>query len=123
MPEKLTISSCAAKAENLFLVGLNGIFVMFLISFIIFLSKPFLLLIPVPTAVPPCAKKWISFKAFLTLEIQSSIWDWYPENSCPKDKGVASWRWVLPTFIIFLNLETFFFNSLFNNSREGSNFF
>ena len=57
VPEKLTISSCAAKAANLFLVGLNGNFVIFFISWIIFLSKPFLLLIPVPTAVPPWAKK------------------------------------------------------------------
>ena len=47
----------AANAENLFFVGLNGILVIFLISLIIFLSNPFLLLIPVPTAVPPCAKK------------------------------------------------------------------
>ena len=53
VPEKFTISSCAAKAANLFLEGLKGIFVIFLISFIIFLSKPFLLFIPVPTAVPP----------------------------------------------------------------------
>ena len=55
-PEKFTISSCAAKAANLFLVGLKGNFVIFFISLIIFLSKFFLLLIPVPTAVPPCAK-------------------------------------------------------------------
>ena len=33
------------------------VLVIFLISLIIFLSKPFLLFIPVPTAVPPCAKK------------------------------------------------------------------
>ena len=29
VPEKFTISSCAAKAANLFLVGLNGSFVIF----------------------------------------------------------------------------------------------
>ena len=57
VPEKFTISSWAANAANLFLVGLKGIFVIFLIWLIIFLSKPFLLLIPVPTAVPPWAKK------------------------------------------------------------------
>ena len=57
VPEKFTISSCAAKAANLFLVGLNGSLVIFFISLITFLSKPFLLLIPVPTAVPPCAKE------------------------------------------------------------------
>ena len=57
VPEKFTISSCAANAANLFFAGLNGNFVTFLISLIIFLSNPFLLFIPVPTAVPPCAKK------------------------------------------------------------------
>ena len=56
VPEKFTISSCAAKAANLFFVGLNGNLVIFLISLIIFLSKFFLLLIPVPTAVPPWAR-------------------------------------------------------------------
>ena len=56
VPEKLTISSCAAKAANLFVAGLNGSFVILLISLTIFLSKFFLVLSPVPTAVPPCAK-------------------------------------------------------------------
>ena len=41
VPEKLTISSCAAKAANLFDAGLNGILVILLISLIIFLSKFF----------------------------------------------------------------------------------
>ena len=76
VPEKLTISSWAAKAANLFFIGLNGIFVIFFISLIIFLSKFFLLFIPVPTAVPPCAKKYISFNAFLILKIQFSSCDW-----------------------------------------------
>ena len=53
VPEKLTISSWAAKAANLFVAGLNGIFVILLISLIIFLSKFFLVFRPVPTAVPP----------------------------------------------------------------------
>ena len=56
VPEKFTISSCAAKAANLFVAGLKGIFVILLISLIIFLSKFFLVLRPVPTAVPPWAK-------------------------------------------------------------------
>ena len=55
--------------------------------------------------------------------MQYSNWDWYPENSWPNDKGVASWRWVLPTLTIFLNWETFFFNSLFKSSRDGNNLF
>ena len=53
VPEKLTISSWAAKAANLFVAGLKGIFVILLISLIIFLSKLFLVFNPVPTAVPP----------------------------------------------------------------------
>ena len=56
-PEKLTTASCAAKAANLLDAGLKGILVIFFISFTIFLSKPFFVFIPVPTAVPPCAKK------------------------------------------------------------------
>ena len=57
VPEKFTISSWAASAANLFVEGLNGSFVILLISFIIFLSKFFLVFKPVPTAVPPWAKK------------------------------------------------------------------
>ena len=53
VPEKFTISSCAARAANLFEAGLNGILVILQISFIMFLSKFFLVLSPVPTAVPP----------------------------------------------------------------------
>ena len=56
VPEKFTIESCAANSANLFAAGLKGILVNFLISFTIFLSKFFLEFIPVPTAVPPCAK-------------------------------------------------------------------
>ena len=67
MPEKLTISSCAARAANLFDAGLNGNLVILLISFMIFLSTFFLVFKPVPTAVPPCAKCYISFKAFSIL--------------------------------------------------------
>ena len=57
VPEKLTIWSCAAKAANLFFVFLKGSFVIFFISFTTFLSKFFLLFMPVPTAVPPWAIK------------------------------------------------------------------
>ena len=56
VPEKLTIESWAASSANLFAAGLKGIFVILLISFTIFLSKPFLVFRPVPTAVPPWAK-------------------------------------------------------------------
>jgi len=57
VPEKFTMESCAASSANLFLAGLNAIRVYFAISLTTFLSKPFLELIPVPTAVPPCARK------------------------------------------------------------------
>ena len=60
VPEKFTIASCDAKAANLFGAVLNGSFVIFFNWFTIFLSKPFLVFNPVPTAVPPCAKKYIS---------------------------------------------------------------
>ena len=47
------MGSCEAKEANLFFVGLNGSFANLLISLTIFLSKFFLVFIPVPTAVPP----------------------------------------------------------------------
>ena len=69
MPEKFTIESCAAKAANLFGAILKGSFVILLISLIIFLSKFFLVFKPVPTAVPPCARQYISSKAPSILSI------------------------------------------------------
>jgi hypothetical protein len=69
VPEKFTIESCAASSANLFGAGLKGILVYLAISLTIFLSKPFLELIPVPTAVPPCAKKYISLSASSILSI------------------------------------------------------
>ena len=56
VPEKFTIESCAANSANLLFADLKGNLVIFLISLTIFLSKFFLLFIPVPTAVPPCAR-------------------------------------------------------------------
>ena len=53
VPEKFTIGSWDASAANLFFVHLKGNFVILDISLIIFLSKFFGELIPVPTAVPP----------------------------------------------------------------------
>jgi len=49
--------------------GLKGSFVIFFISETIFLSNPFLVFSPVPTAVPPCAKKYISSRAFFILSM------------------------------------------------------
>ena len=48
VPEKFTISSCAANAANLFDDGLKGSFVILLISLMIFLSKFFFVFKPVP---------------------------------------------------------------------------
>ena len=42
--------------QQIYWGGLNGNFVILLISLIIFLSKFFRVFNPVPTAVPPCAK-------------------------------------------------------------------
>ena len=56
VPEKLTIESWAASSANLFGAGLNLILVNLAISLTIFLSKFYLELIPVPTAVPPWAR-------------------------------------------------------------------
>ena len=53
VPEKFTIASCAANAANLFGAGLKGSLVIFFNSATIFLSKPFFVFKPVPTAVPP----------------------------------------------------------------------
>ena len=45
---------------------------------------------PVPTAVPPCAKKYISSKECSIRFMHFVNWEWYPENSCPRVIGVAS---------------------------------
>jgi hypothetical protein len=63
------MESCAASSANLLEAGLKGILVYLAISLTIFLSKPFLELIPVPTAVPPCARKYISLSAISMLSI------------------------------------------------------
>ena len=76
VPEKLTIASWAANEANLFGEGLKGSFVIFFISATIFLSKPFLVFSPVPTAVPPWAKKYISSKATFVLSIHFVSWKW-----------------------------------------------
>ena len=76
VPEKLTIESWAANSANLFFAGLKGTFVYLAISLIIFLSKPFFELIPVPTAVPPCARKYISLRACSILSIHFFNWTW-----------------------------------------------
>ena len=69
VPEKFTIESCAANSANLLLADLKGNFVNLAISLTIFLSKPFLELIPVPTAVPPWARKYISLRAISILSM------------------------------------------------------
>ena len=76
IPEKFTIESWAASSANLFCAGLKGSFVYFAISLTIFLSKPFLELIPVPTAVPPWARKYISFKenSILSIHFFNCVW-------------------------------------------------
>ena len=72
------------------MAGLKGSLVIFLNSATIFLSKPFLVFNPVPTAVPPCAKKYISSSAISILLIHPLNCELYPENSCPNVMGVAS---------------------------------
>ncbi len=74
VPEKLTIESWAANEANLFGEGLKGSFVIFFISETIFLSKPFFVFSPVPTAVPPWAKKYISSRDFFILSIHFVNW-------------------------------------------------
>ena len=76
VPEKFTIASCDANAANLFGAVLNGSLVIFFNSFTIFLSKPFLVFKPVPTAVPPWAKKYISSSACSILLIHLLNCEW-----------------------------------------------
>ena len=55
-PDISTIASWAASASNLFGAVVNGSFVIFGAEAANFLSKPFSVFRPVPTAVPPCAR-------------------------------------------------------------------
>ena len=63
---------------------------------------------PVPTAVPPWAKKYKSSTDFKILSRQFSICDLNALNSCSNVSGVASWRCVRPIFTIPLNSLLFF---------------
>ena len=55
MPDSSTIASCAARASNLFGAVLNGRPVNCSTFCAKLSANPFVELIPVPTAVPPCA--------------------------------------------------------------------
>ncbi len=80
-PDTSTIASCAAKASNLFSAVTNGRPVTFATFFAKASAKPFLELMPVPTAVPPCANCIKRGKVALTRSIENSICLAYPENS------------------------------------------
>lgn len=62
---------------------------------------------PVPTAVPPNARKYKRGNVSLILSMLYLSCVTYPLNSCPSVKGVASWVWVLPIFIMWANSLAF----------------
>ena len=75
---------------------------------------------PVPTAVPPWAKKNNSSLALFILFKLFSICLAKALNSCSKVIGVASCKWVLPIFTIFLNSLSFFLIDWMNFKTCGS---
>ena len=106
-------------ASNLFSAVLKFSPVIFFISSAISLSNPSIVLIPVPTAVPPAANSRQLSKAFFRRSIPWPIAETYPENSCPKLSGVASCRCVLPTLIISLNFLDLLSNDSLSSSNDG----
>ena len=66
---------------------------------------------PVPTAVPLYANSLNIGSLDLIRSIEFFIICVYPENSWPKVRGVASYVWVLPIFIILSNSLVFYSNA------------
>mmetsp|Transcript_10137 Transcript_10137/g.25382 ORF Transcript_10137/g.25382 Transcript_10137/m.25382 type:complete len:346 (+) Transcript_10137:114-1151(+) len=62
---------------------------------------------PVPTAVPPCARRRSLPSDCSTRSMPYSTWARQPENSWPNVRGVASIRWVRPTLMMFSNCTSF----------------
>ena len=118
-PDKFVIAFCEESNSNLFLQTLKEIPVSSDKNEHINSSNPCIVLIPVPTAVPPIGKSVHSFIALLTLTISCFIIEAYPENSWPNLIGVASWRCVRPTLIIAWNSFDFFNKAFSSISRAG----
>ena len=91
-----TISSLLVSAWNLFSAVLKSLPVSFAISAATAVSKPFGVLRPVPTAVPPSASSFRGFTARSSSSLSRSRLDLQPEISCGKEMGVASCRCVRP---------------------------
>jgi len=74
VPLSSTKASFAASASNLLPAEVNGRLVIPATCFAKSSAKPFLVLSPVPTAVPPCASSYIPLKVDFTLSIPFLIW-------------------------------------------------
>ena len=75
---------------------------------------------PVPTAVPPRAISERCFKLNSSALIPWSNCETYPENSWPRERGVASIKCVLPIFIMLLKSFDFFSKTFFKCLKPGS---
>ena len=119
IPDISTIASCVAIASNLFSAVLKLIPVNLDTLEANNFEKLFFVFKPVPTAVPPWAKYFSLISANSTRLIPNSICFWKPENSWPKERGVASCKWVLPILMILSHNFTFLDNSLCKYFKEG----
>ena len=115
-----TRGSCAPIASNRFSAGRNGIPVSVSISAMVRAPNSGWAERPVPTAVPPSGSSSRSRNVARTRRIPWSTWEAYPENSCPRVTGTASWRWVLPIFIMSEDSPAFAARASRSPSRAGS---
>ena len=81
---------------NLFGALTNGRPVSLAISAAAASAKPGAELMPVPTAVPPSARRYTPFSAFSIRSRSSASMPAYPDHSCPRVRGVASCMCVRP---------------------------
>mmetsp|Transcript_22140 Transcript_22140/g.47589 ORF Transcript_22140/g.47589 Transcript_22140/m.47589 type:complete len:209 (-) Transcript_22140:546-1172(-) len=102
-PDTSIKESWAASASNKFGAEVNGRPVWFAIFCAMAAAYPSVVFRPVPTAVPPKARRC---NEIIEASIRSipylTCWA-YPENSCPSVSGVASWLCVLPILTILSN--------------------
>src|SRR5215510_9276871 len=105
VPDSWTSASWAPWTVNLLGAETNGRPVRRAISLAAASANPGAELIPVPTAVPPSARRYTPSSAVWIRSTSSASIPAYPDHSCPSVSGVASCMWVRP--ILTLSPQAF----------------
>mmetsp|Transcript_21033 Transcript_21033/g.37735 ORF Transcript_21033/g.37735 Transcript_21033/m.37735 type:complete len:203 (+) Transcript_21033:3852-4460(+) len=102
-PDTSINESCAASASNRLGAEVNGRPVCSAIFCAMAAAYPSVVFRPVPTAVPPSARRCNAVDEDSIRRIPYLTCWAYAENSCPSVSGVASWQCVLPILTIVSN--------------------